>query len=407
MSDPREHELLEEIRVRDTRIKERDAQISKLSEELRRAQLEIELLKQKLDLVLRRFFGKKSEQLDPNQLQLLLEKTFSPGPAAGKESGPDATEALPPVPKKAAPHPAPERKPRLPEHLPVVEETIVPLQVQAAPEQWNKMGEEITERLDYTPGRFVRLRTIRPKYVPRTVSDEARPVIAALPPCILERSILTPGLLAQILVAKYCDHLPLYRQEWIYSSRHGVEISRQSLAQWVAVGADWLLLIFEQIRAEVMSGDYVQIDETPVRYLVPGHGKTKLGYLWVCHRPGADTVYSWHTSRAAACLEKIVPADFSGRIQCDGYQGYDAFADGRKEIELSGLLGACAAEVLRCICGTKLQGIGADPASAAEPLRDGSKTARRTRRPQRTSADPGTRKPPGDQTNPSPPRALE
>src|SRR5580698_11503874 len=124
MSDPREHELLEEIRVRDARIKEQDAQIGKLSEDLRRAQMEIELLKQKLDMVLRRFFGKKSEQLDQNQLQLLLEKTFSPGPAEGKESGPEATEALPPAPKKAAPQPAPERKPRLPEHLPLIEETI-------------------------------------------------------------------------------------------------------------------------------------------------------------------------------------------------------------------------------------------------------------------------------------------
>jgi len=113
MSDPREHELLEEIRVRDAKIKEQDAQIGKLSEDLHRAQMEIELLKQKLDMVLRRFFGKKSEQLDPNQLQLLLEKTLSPGPAEGKESGPEAIEALPPAPKNAAPRAAQERKPRL------------------------------------------------------------------------------------------------------------------------------------------------------------------------------------------------------------------------------------------------------------------------------------------------------
>jgi transposase len=346
MSDPREHELLEQVRMRDAQIQERDAKLGKLTDELRRAQVKIDFLQQKLDKLARRFFGKKSEQLNASQLQMLFEQLLNDGPAAGKESGPEATEALPPPPENASPRTVRERKPRLPDHLPVIEETLVPAQVQAAPELWNKIGEEVTERLDYTPARFVRLRTIRPKYVPRAaaVAEETGPVIAELPPCILERSILTPGLLAQILVAKYCDHLPLYRQESIYSTRHGVEISRQTMTQWVWVGANWLKLIFEQIREGVMSGSYVQIDETPIRYLAPGNGKTEMGYLWTCHRPGADTVYTWRTTRSADCLETIVPAEFSGHIQCDGYPGYDAFAARRKGIKLAG----CWAQVLRC-----------------------------------------------------------
>ena len=72
-------------------------------------------------------------------------------------------------------------------------------------------------------------------------------------------------------------------------------------------------------------GGYVQIDETPIEYLVPGNGETKLGYLWACARPGGDTVFTWHTSRAAACLESIIPSGFRGTVQCDAYAAYPAF----------------------------------------------------------------------------------
>jgi transposase len=328
MPNTREAELLRQIA-------ERDAEVQRLRQEN-------ELLRQKVDHLARQHFGKSSEQLDPNQLQLLLQELVAPGPAVGKESGPESAEAPAPEPEKTAPRRSRGRQPRLPEHLPVVEEKIVPLEVQIAPEQWRQIGEEVTERLDYTPGRFVRQRLIRPKYVRRDAID-AKPVIAPLPPCILERSILTAGLLAQVLVSKYCDHLPLYRQEYIYESRYGVTISRQSMAEWVGVGADWLQLIYEEIRRGVMNNGYVQIDETPIRYLSPGNGKTKTGYLWTCHHPGGETVYSWYTSRAASCLQQIVPGDFDGHIQCDGYTGYDAFAAHRKEITLVG----CWAHVRR------------------------------------------------------------
>jgi transposase len=318
-------------------------QIAQRDAELKRLQQENEWLRQKVDALARQLFGQKSEQLDPAQLQLLFQELEAPGPALGKELGPQSPEAESARPAKASSDPKRERAPRVPAHLPVIEEIIVPAPVQAAPEQWRRIGEEITERLDYEPARFRCLRTVRPKYVRRGELD-AVPVIAPLPACILERSIATPGLVAQILVAKYCDHLPLYRQESIYRSRHGVRLTRQTMAEWVGVAADWLRLIYEEIRTEVMSDGYVQIDETPIRYLAPGHGQTKLGYLWTTHRPGGDAVFTWQTSRAAACLEKIVPADFTGVIQCDGYTAYDAFARGRAgQIELAG----CWAHVRR------------------------------------------------------------
>jgi transposase len=337
MSDARESELLQQVRARDAALQEREAQLTQVSEELQRAQVEIQLLKHKLDKLARRFFGKQSEQLSSQQLELLLQELTAPGPAEGKEFGPELSEAIAPRPTQASRRPK-GKAPRVPEHLPVLEEVIVPPAVQAHPEAYRRIGEEVTELLDYEPARFIRRRTVRPKYVARAEVD-AVPVVAPLPDRILERGIAASGLLAQIVVAKYCDHLPLYRQESIYESRFGVYLPRQTMARWMGEVAQWLRPIYEVIRQEVMGAHYVQIDETPIEYLAPGHGQTKLGYLWTCCRPGHDTVYHWHTSRAATCLEKIVPIQFEGIIQCDGYQAYAAFAKGHeKPLTLAGCL---------------------------------------------------------------------
>jgi len=329
MPDSREAELIQQLA-------ERDAQLAQ-------AKQEIALLKEKIDALARRLFGKKSEQLDPQQLQLLFQELEAPGPAAGKESGPQGFEVEPARPLKLSPRRSRVRTWRLPDHLPVVEEILVPEAVRACPQAWRQIGEEMSEKLDYEPARFLRRRILRLKFV-RYAEPETAPVIAPLPPCLLERSMVTPAVLALVLVSKYCDHLPLYRQESIYWTRHQIWLSRQLLALWVGMAAHWLRLIYEQIRREVFSQGYVQIDETPIRYLEPGHGETKLGYLWTCHLPGADTVYFWQISRAAACLEKVVPVEFKGCVQCDGYAGYDAFARTRGA---SIVLAGCWAHVRR------------------------------------------------------------
>ena len=296
---------------------------------------ENELLRQKLDALARRIFGVSSEALDPAQLQLLLRL---PELAAQPMENPPAPQV---VEKRQSVRKA--RAPRLPEHLPVVEEVIEPEPVKAQPEQWRCIGQEVSEQLDYEPARFLRRRTIRKKYVHRTELD-AVPVVAPLPERLLDRSLPAPGLLAHILVSKYCDHLPLYRKEQIYAQRHQVQLPRQTLARWVALAADWLQPIYEQIRTGVMAGGYVQVDETPINYLEPGHGRTKQGYLWTGSRPGSDVFFHWATSRAAACLEEVVPPTFKGTLQCDGYAAYRAFANGRgKTIELAG----CWAHVRR------------------------------------------------------------
>ena len=101
------------------------------------------------------------------------------------------------------------------------------------------------------------------------------------------------------------------------------------MAEWVGLAADWLKPIYRQIREDALEGGYVQVDETPIRYLEPGNGKTKLGYLWTYGAPKEDVVFHWETSRAAACLENVFPADYRGIAQCDGYKAYPSFAQTR------------------------------------------------------------------------------
>jgi len=335
MSAEREQELLREL-------KERDEKIARLEQENA-------LLKQKVDLLVKRIFGASSEKLDARQLELLLE-----GSSPGKPCEPElAAEATRRSKEESTPFRSKPKGPRLPEHLPCVEEIVDPLPVQAEPEAWRYIGQETSEQLDYEPARFLRRRLIRRKYVKRGEVD-AVPVIAPLPPVLQERCIAAPGLLAQVIVARYCDHLPFYRQEQIYSTRHGVVLPRQTLGRWTDLCADSMGLIYREINASVVGSGYIQMDETPVEYLVPGNKKTETGYLWVCNRPGGDVVFHWQTSRAAKCVEKIIPVEFCGIIQCDGYAGYRSFAQSEKR-EGQIRLAACYAHARRKFIEAKEQ----------------------------------------------------
>jgi transposase len=309
------------------REKELARQLEECQEALRQSRRENELLRQKIDLLIRRVFGSSSERLDRAQLELLLQLSGSSD---------IAPEEAPPTVVGSAKRSCRQRTLRLPENLPVIEEVLDPEPVKAAPQNWRCIGQEVSEQLDFEPARFLRRRTVRRKYVHRVDTDRA-PLIAPLPERLLDRSLPAAGLLAQVLVSKYCDHLPLYRQEQIYAQRHGVHLPRQTLARWVELAADWLRPIYEHIRTGVLAGGYVQVDETPIDYLEPGNGKTKQGYFWTFNCPGGDGFYDWQTSRATACLENVIPVHFTGTLQCDGYSAYQSFANGRgNAIELAG-----------------------------------------------------------------------
>ena len=302
--------------------------------ELQDARLENKLLRQKLDALARRYFGKKSEKLSSAQLELLL-------------SGLEKTEVVTPAPVNPAPVSRPRwrggsTRVRTPDNLEVVKTVIEPKDVEAEPEKWKEIGQEVSRQLDYQPGKFFWLETVRPKYV-RLQARELPPVVAPAP----ERAsgMAAPGLMAHLLVSKFSDHLPFYRQQTIFQERHGVFIARQQMVVWMKQGVTLLEAIARCLKKEFQSSSYVQVDETPIKYLDPGRGECGQGYLWTGHVPGQCVIFEWHASRAANCLNSLLGEGFKGKVQCDGYSAYPAFAKDKPDI----LLFACWAHARRLV----------------------------------------------------------
>jgi transposase len=288
------------------------------------------VLRQKLDRLARRFFGKQSEQLNAAQLELLLQGL------TGESLELPAEEAKPPAVFTPRRSPANPRRLRTPDNLEVVREVIEPELVQAEPEQWKRIGQEVSRQLDYQPGKFFWQETVRPKYVRRT-ERALPPVVAPAPERVADHGLAAPGLLAQLLVGKYCDHLPFYRQEQMFWQRHGVFVARQQMVQWTAQSVRRLSGITDCLKQELQQSGYVQVDETPVRYQDPMLvGRCGQGYLWTGLVPGQCVVYEWHVRRAARCLESLLGADFAGKLQCDGYSAYPAFAKTKTAVALFG-----------------------------------------------------------------------
>jgi transposase len=292
---------------------------------------ENQLLRQKLELFLKRYFGgPKNESLDPKQLELLL---------AGLEAlNPPAPVVAKPVAPRAAVTPRPARQP-LPAHLATERVVLEPAEVQQQPEGWRKLGEEVTEELDWKPAQFIQRLYIRPKY-----ANAERIVIAPLPARLIEKGLPGAGLLTQVIVGKYEDHLPLYRQEKIYRQRHGVNLSRQTLCGWVEAAADWLSPIYREMKAGLLARDYLQADETPIRYLDPDvKGKSQSGWLWTYSQPEGDVVFEWQVSRSREGPRAFLK-EFKGKLQTDGYGVYESLARERgQELVLIG----CWAHVRR------------------------------------------------------------
>jgi len=312
-----------------TQLRALREQVAALQEALEQSRRENTILRQKLDALARRFFGKKSEQLNAGQLELLLSGLAEGNVELTEEEEPPARPA--PRPSRTA-----TRRLRTPDNLEVVRQVIEPEWVQAEPEHWKRIGQEVSRQLDYQPGKFFWQETVRPKYVRRD-QRALPPVIAPAPELVADHSLAAPGLLAQILVSKYCDHLPCYRQEQIYWQRHGVFIARQQMVQWIAQSVRLLSGVSDCLKRQMRNSPYVQVDETPVRYQDPSlQGRCGQGYLWTALVPGQCVVYEWHASRAARCLDSLLGEDYAGKLQCDGYSAYPAFAKGKSAVDLLG-----------------------------------------------------------------------
>jgi transposase len=209
----------------------------------------------------------------------------------------------------------------------------------------SKLGEDVSEVLEYVPALFKVIRHVRPK-LSCTKCDAI--VQAEAPSRPIERGLAGPGLLAHVLVSKYADHLPLYRQAEIYA-REGVELERSTLADWVGGTSELLQPLQEALRQYVMSGRKLHADDTPVPVLAPGNGKTKLGRLWTYvrdDRPAGDAAapavwFTYSPDRRGEHPHRHL-AVFHGTLQADAYAGFNRLYDSGRIREA-----ACWAHVRR------------------------------------------------------------
>ena len=305
------HRLIRELSAKQTT--ERKA--------LTEAQAEIERLRLIVQKLQRQQFGRRAERLDEGQLELGLEDVSG-------DIG-QVEQLLPTAPAADGPV-ARERsdRPSLPEHL-EREELNLDLEVNACPccgGALHEAGETVSEMLDWVPARLRVIRIRRPKYGCRSCGTIHQVPALERP---IAKGLATPGLLAHVLVSKYCDHLPLYRQSQIFA-RQGVELDRSTLANWVGGAAWWLEPLRDRLAEQVFSSQKLFADDTPLPVLDPGRGRTRTGRLWVYARDdrpwgGSDppaAVYFYSPDRRAerpvAHLEQ-----FKGVLQVDGYPGFE------------------------------------------------------------------------------------
>jgi len=289
---------------------------------------EIEHLKLVIEKYRRMIFGRKSEKLNSQleQLELRLEELETA--QAADEARQAATEAATP----SATQPAakrrsrPSRKP-LPEDLPREVVTHLPPHSNC-PDcggALRQFGEDVSEQLERIPATFKVIRHVRPKFACAACEHV---VEAPAPSRPIERGLPGPALLAHVLVSKYADHLPLYRQSQIYA-REGVDLDRSTLAGWVGAASELLTPLVEEIRKHVLAASKVHADDTPVPVLAPGNGKTKTGRLWTYvrdDRPAglktAPAVWFAYSEDRKGEHPKQHLAKFKGALQADAYAGF-------------------------------------------------------------------------------------
>lgn len=267
--------------------------------------------------------GKRSEKLSEDDRQLAFEDLEI---AIAKTEEKQEAQA----PSEHRPRRAARRnRGNLPGDLRRIERVIEPdsLLCSCGCGEMHKIGEDRTERLNIVPAQLRVIVTIRPKYACRSCTDGVTQ--ASAPAHLIERGLPTEGAIAHVLVSKYADHLPLYRQSRILA-RSGIEIHRSTLADWVGTAAFHLGPVVDRLAEHLKTSTKLFMDETTAPVLDPGRGKTKTGYLWALARDdrswGGDdppgVVFFYAPDRAGKNAEKIL-SGFDGILQLDGYQGYN------------------------------------------------------------------------------------
>jgi transposase len=287
---------------------------------------QIEHLKLVIDKLHRMMFGSKSEKItiQLEQLELQLEETETAQAAVEASAEQSAAEAK----LKSRP----SRKP-LPAHLPREVVTHHPEQ-DCCPDcggELRHFGEDVAEILEYLPANFKVIRHVRPKFACKQCE---RVVEAPAPSRTIERRLAGPRLLAHVLVSKYADHCPLFRQSEIYA-REGVDLDRSTLAGWVGASSELLTPLIEALRKYVMSATKIHADDTPVPVLAPGNGKMKIGRLWTYvrdERPAGESTapavwFVYSPDRKGEHPRQHL-TNFKGALQADAYAGFHHLYEG-------------------------------------------------------------------------------
>jgi transposase len=271
-------------------------------------------LKQELADLKRLIFGQKRERFIPGNSDHQLSFGLGLEPLAGYK---ESTEQITYQRKKKSAKYTPHSRQELPSHLERIEIIIEP---QEDTTGLSKIGEEITEELDYEPGTLFVNRYIRPKYA-KGKSEGV--IIGDLPSRPIDKGIPGPGLLSHIFISKFVDHLPLYRQRQQFK-RQGVDLSASTLDNWVTSGYDLLFPLYELQRERIIRKEYLMADETPIQVLDKlKKGKTHRGYFWVYHDPlEKEILFDYQYTRGRAGPFEILK-NFNGFLQTDGYNVYD------------------------------------------------------------------------------------
>ena len=326
---PRVRDLPNDVETLKRLLTEKEAALQQIRGELRSHKLEIERLRLELARLRRMQFGRSSEALNDKiaQLELTLEEL-------------EAAEAAEPSPAVAQPvvREQPVRRP-LPAHLPRETHLHSPLptdQPCTCPDCGSAMrllGEDVSEMLEYIPERYKVIRHVRPKLSCTRCQKIVQAPAASRP---IARGLAGPGMLAHVLVSKYADHLPLYRQSQIYA-RGGLDLDRSTLADWVGGAHALLEPLVDALGRHVVSGTHLHADDTPYPVLAPGTGKTKTARIWTYVRderpwasPVPPAVWFRYTPDRKGEHPRRHLADFVGVLHADGYAGFDRlFAGGR------------------------------------------------------------------------------
>ncbi len=310
-------------------------QMLTLEEQLRQKQEELAEAQTFIAELKRQLFGPKAEKLSREEQEQIDEIVSDLGEQR-QRSDPLSKQVLEEERKTQRQR----RPPRRPIPIQLETETVIlEPKIRSCPGcgPLARMGEEVTEEMDWVPAKVIRRRTIRPKYAACRCGQRGM-TIAPLPPRLLPQSKLGLGLAVYIVLARYDDHLSFYWLEQIFGERHGVEIPRQQMVQWVEQIASWLEPLYDVMWAGMKAGGYVQIDETPVKVLDPEvRGKAAQGYLWFYSVPGQDVILEFSRSRGQEVPRQRLQG-FQGTIQTDAYEVYAALERKDSALQRNGCL---------------------------------------------------------------------